>query len=357
MKVSIGFKLRTGPWGGGNQFGHALANQLRSEGIDVSFDLKDRDLDIILLTEPRGHLKSSAYTDKEILRYLYFQNRNAIVVHRINECDERKGTNTVNPILRRANRCADYTVFVGSWLRPLLEGQGLSPKRWSAILNGSDQTIFNPEGYTPWEGTGPLKLVTHHWSAHHLKGFDIYAQLDGMLGDPAFREQFEFTYVGNLPDRFEFKNSRYVEPKSGLALAAELKQHHVYLTASQFEPGGNHQNEGANCGLPLLYRNSGCLPEYCAGYGVEFGSENFVEKLLEIKAGYSDLVPKMAAYPHTSERTAEAYVALFHDLMAQRDELVADRQLFSRPELLLRATTPTIPLHKIQHKVKQWINR
>ena len=66
-----------------------------------------------------------------------------------------------------------------------------------------------------------------------------------------------------------------------------MKKHHGYITASINEPGGNHQNEGALCGLPLLYSNSGCLPEYCDGYGIKFSKSNFENKLIEFFQNYS----------------------------------------------------------------------
>ena len=49
----------------------------------------------------------------------------------------------------------------------------------------------------------------------------------------------------------------------GKELANELRKHDIYITGSKNEPSGNHHMEGALCGLPILYVNSGALPEYC----------------------------------------------------------------------------------------------
>ena len=145
-------------------------------------------------------------------------------------------------------------MFIGEWLTrlPLWRQHLRSP--WFVIRNGSDTRIFHSRGYRPWRGEGPLTLVTHHWGYHPMKGFDVYAALDDLLADAAWRERLAFTYVGNLPRGFAFRNSRYVPPLDGEALAAELRSHHVYITGSKNEPGGNHQNEGALCGLPIIYR-------------------------------------------------------------------------------------------------------
>lgn len=327
--------MQPGPWGGGNQAMTAMVGYLREHAVEVSFDLAAPDLDLILLTDPRSQLRSCAYTDVEIARYLRTRNRRAIVVHRINECDERKGTQGLNARLIRANACADHTVFVSGWLRDLFAAQGLHPAASSVIHNGSDRAIFNPGGYTPWDGKGVLRLVTHHWGAHWLKGFDIYQRVDDLLEMPRYRDRISFTYIGQLPKGVSFRNAAYVEPLHGKALADELRKHHVYLTGSQFEPGGNHQNEGANCGLPLLYRESGCMPEYCEGFGVSYVAENFEEKLEEMMERYGDLVGRMGNFPNTSGRMCEAYFRLFSDLVARREHVLAARHWSRRVGLRL----------------------
>ena len=165
-----------------------------------------------------------------------------------------------------------------------------------------------------------------------MKGFDVYAALDDMSGQEAWRDRVAFTFVGNLPKGFAFKNARYVRPLDGEQLAAELRSHHGYLTASINEPGGNHQNEGAMCGLPLLYRESGCMPEYCAGYGVSFRSvDDFPAALDRYIAQYPALVPKMASYPHTAEHMTSDWIALFERLCAERDGLIERRNLWRAP--------------------------
>lgn len=336
MNVSIGVKLQSGPWGGGNQALSVLADYLRKKGVHVYFDLGNADLDIIVLTEPREFLKSSAYSDNDIIHYLRKVNRGTIVVHRVNECDERKATCDVNQRLRRANLCADHTVFVSGWLKDLHLNKGFACESYSVILNGSDRSIFHPMGYQRWDRKGPMKLITHHWGSHWMKGFDIYQRLDELMEKKRLESRISFTYVGNLPKGFSFRNATYIEPKHGVQLASLIRQHNVYLTASQNEPGANHQNEGANCGLPLLYRESGCLPEYCNGYGISFTEKNFEEKLSEMMTRYHDLADGMKNYPHTAERMCKDYYDLFVELLDKREERLKKRRWWRRPGWLLR---------------------
>ncbi len=324
MKVSIGMRLKRGPWGGGNQFGRALAAFLQEQGVEVHFDLTPPDLDLILLTEPRRHLSICAYDPPAIWRYLAAHPR-TLVVHRVNECDERKDTRGVNRCLRLANWVADHTVFVSAWLRDLFLKQGMASPSHSVIRNGSDPAIFHPRGYRPWQGEGPLRLVTHHWSNHWNKGFDIYQRLDQLLGREPFRSRYRFTYIGNLPEGFRFQNAEYVPPLSGHELAQALRRHHVYLTASRNEPGSHHQNEGAACGLPLLYLESGSLPEYCQGFGVPFTPEDFEDRLEEMRRRYPELVTRMPRYPHQAPRMCRQYHRLFRHLLEHREDVLAAR--------------------------------
>jgi len=246
----------------------------------------------------------------------------------------------MNRLLRRANYCADHTVFVGTWLKDLPLWECRPDARYSVITNGADTGVFNREEWSPWRGHGALRLVTHHWGGNWMKGFDIYQRLDEMLAEPAWKGRIEFTYVGNLPRGFAFRNARYVAPLDGKALAAELRTHHAYVTASMNEPGGNHQNEGALCGLPLLYRRSGCLPEYCDGFGVSFDKTDFESSLQQLIAEYDSLVAAMTAYPHTAERTCANYLALFDELIKSRNQILASRHLWRNPWLLLRHQLP-----------------
>ena len=65
-----------------------------------------------------------------------------LVMHRINECDERKGTNFVNKYIIEANKIADYTVFVSTWLKNLYINQGMNAKNKQVLLAGASKDIL-----------------------------------------------------------------------------------------------------------------------------------------------------------------------------------------------------------------------
>ena len=93
------------------------------------------------MTESRNHLRISTFDHVDILKYLS-KKKDTVVVHGINECDERKGARGINKFLMRANLCTEYTVFIGTWLADLYAKKGFSRKNYAVILNGTNSQIF-----------------------------------------------------------------------------------------------------------------------------------------------------------------------------------------------------------------------
>lgn len=328
MKVSIPFLIADTAAGGGNGFVKSLASSLKKKGHTVVFNLESKDIDIILIIDPRWNHSHATYNSRDIAIYLKRVNSNALIVHRINECDERKGTKGMNRKLRIINYIADSTIYVGSWLKELdLRYRNIEKSFDTVILNGADAEIFNALSFKPWDGNGPLNLVTHHWSSNPMKGWDIYSKLDFLLSNNYWKKKFAFTFIGNLPKGVVLKNSNHISPIGGVSLAREISKHHGYVTASINEPGGNHQNEGALCGLPLLYRDSGCMPEYCSGYGISYNEDNLEAKLIEFHENYSSLVKLMPSYPHTASVMAAQYLKHFDYLIQNRSKIISERNL------------------------------
>ena len=327
MKVSIGTNIKDGPWGGGNLFAVNLKSYLLNNGHEVVHDLKDDDLDIILITEPRKTSESSAFTHIQVQNYLRFQNSNALVVHRINECDERKGTNFVNKYLIEANKVADQTVFVSRWLKDLYIRQGMNQLRKTVILAGADKKIFNTDNKSVWKEDQKIKLITHHWGANKNKGFDVYEKIDDLMGTEKWKEKIEFTYVGNLPANFNFRNARHITPLSGEKLAKEIKKNHIYITASINEPSGNHHIEGSQCGLPVMFIESGGVTEYCKDYGTSYTLQTLESKLEFVLENYNSLSSKISLYPNNSDRMAEEFMDLFKNMLKQKDTILNSRSI------------------------------
>ena len=314
MKIAIGSKIVQGPWGGGNLFTVSLKKYLQEKQVKVSHNLVEEDIDIILLTEPRIDSSTSTITLLEAKLYKRFVNKNVKIVHRINECDERKGTKYVNEKMTDISKSSDYTVFVSYWLESLYINFGLLKKNSKVIMSGSDLTIFNNINKVVWDKSPKLKITTHHWGNNWNKGFELYSLLDNLLGKPDLKEKFSFTYIGNLPKNFKFKNSIHRQPLFGSELAQELKKFDLYITGSLNEPSGNHQIEASLCGLPVLYLNSGGIPDYQKGFGTEITNKNLEEKINEIYKNYDHYYEKNIIFPFNSESMCAEYFKLFQNL-------------------------------------------
>lgn len=319
MKVSIGSKIIEGPWGGGNLFVKNMSDFLIKNGHEVIYDLSETNIDLILLTDPRSRKESSStFNHIEILNYKNKVNKDVVVVQRINECDERKDTNNINELYLNASNSADHVIFVSSWLREIYLNLGLNPDKSSVVLAGANKYVFNKENRDIWNGNSKLKFVTHHWSNHENKGFDVYKQLDNLIAEDRWKDKIEFTYIGNMNKNYEFNNSNIFEPLDGANLAKLIKEHHVYITASVNEPSGNHHIEAAQCGLPIIYKNSGGIPEYCKNYGVEL-DENIEHTIEFVLNNYDDLSNKILNYPNDSEKMCNEFYEIFKNLLSTKD--------------------------------------
>ncbi len=336
MKIAIGMNIQNGAWGGGNQFGRVLSEYLINEGHEVSFDLKDKSLDIILMTEPNRKLKTSAFNHIDILKYLIFKNSKAIVIHRINNTSEAKNESHkyFNKFRIHANAIADHTVFVSEWVRTVYFNSGFKSANSSVILNGGDQRLWGHK--KALSKHSKFKIVTHHWSDNPNKGFDIYKRLDEMLPQQEWKDKIDVTYIGRKPKDFEYHSIHYESPKSGEALAQAIQSHDIYLTASQNESGPMHVIEGALCGLPLLYRASGALPEYCDGYGVSFGQYDFEKKLKQIIYEYDHWLKNVSKYKHTADRMCKNYLLLIDGLFKNKKAILKNRRHVDIMRMLLR---------------------
>ena len=316
MKISIGSKIVEGPWGGGNLFAINLTNFLSKLGHDVIYDLSEPDIDLILLTDPRSRSESSStFNHIEIKKYIKHINPKTVVVQRINECDERKNTTNINQFYLNASDVADHVVFVSEWLREIYIKCGMSEEKTSVIYAGANSEIFNSEGFHKYKDDEIIKIVTHHWSSHANKGFKIYKKIDDLLVASEWKDKISFTYIGNTSEDFIFNKTNIIKPLAGLELAKEIKKHHIYVTGSINEPSGNHHIEAAQCGLPVLYVESGGIPEYCNGIGLSFEENNFEEKLKYLIDNYDEYAGKLSNYPFNSEKMCNEFYELFNNLV------------------------------------------
>ena len=311
MKIFFNRRPPSGPWGGGASFVKNMSDFLISKGHTVTYDLSNEgQIDIIFMIDPRP--SQDCYSVNEIYEYKC-RYPSAKILHRINECDKRKGTEFMDNIILRSNQICDKTVFISEWLQSYFIEKGFS-KESSVIYNGCDKNSFFQKKSK--EVSLPLKIVTHHWSDNWMKGFDIYTKLDEYLEK---NNDIEFTYVGRYYKGHSPKNTKLVSPLSGIELGNELRNHDIYITASRFEPCGMHHVEGSACGMPVLFHSEGGgINELCKNHGQEFTTfEEMIEKIEIIRNDYEQYCNMIDHEFLSSERCCNQYYDIICN-MAER---------------------------------------
>lgn len=313
--VAINMRPVKGPWGGSSVFVQQFSDALRQSGFRVCYDLW-RQVDVILIIDPRDDLQSKAFGMAEIRSYK-FRYPEVKIIHRINECDKRKNSSFIDELLREANTLADYTVFISEWLLEYFSSLWFDIRRPHCVIyNGADSRIFHPVGGTVYKEDQTLRIVTHHWADNPMKGFPVYAQLDRMIASGQVGNA-ELWIIGRWPKDIEWQAALLFQPAAGEKLAGLLRQCHLYITASLWEPCGMHHVEGAQCGLPLLaHADGGGIVEAAERYGLIFKND-LPECIAKARAEYSTLRDKIFTSMPNGIVMAYQYVRIVQMLIAQ----------------------------------------
>jgi glycosyltransferase involved in cell wall biosynthesis len=311
-RVAINLRPRRSPYGGGNQFVAQLAESLSSAGYRVGYRLQ-RTSDVVILVDPRPELTTFAL--EQVVKHR-LERPDAVVIHRVNECDLRKGSSGMDERLARANALADHTVFVSGWLRDHHAARWFDRGRpHSVVPPGADPAVFHPLGAEP--PADRYRVVTHHWSDNPMKGFAVYAEVDAAIAEGRL-PGFELWLIGRWPAAIAWRVAMLHPPARGAALGALLRSCHGYLTASRFDPGPMHVVEGLQCGLPVAYHaDGGGAAELAAAAGVAF-TDDPLAALRELRARHTELRQRALAAPVSGRAMCEEWRQLVQRLLAVR---------------------------------------
>ncbi len=314
--IAISMAPNRSPWGGASPFVWQLDATMRRLGWKVQYSLSPVP-DLVFVIDPRMDHPKKKFGLEELRRFRKAHPR-VPIVHRINECDQRKGTNDIDELLRQTSELADYTVFIAEWLRDYFAAKWFDLSRpHNCIYNGADPAVYHPFGSAVAREGESLTIVTHHWSDNPMKGFDIYEMVDHLIAGgelPGFR----LRVIGRWPKEMKWRSAELIGPMTGHPLARKLRECHIYLTASRWEPCGMHHVEGAQCGLPLVYHeDGGGIVEAGKKYGLGYRGDPS-EAIREVAARLPEFRRRVFTNMPSGDRMAMDYADVCRMLMADR---------------------------------------
>lgn len=274
MTINILFDFIDGPYGGGNQFLKALRDFFIKENV---FEKNPELADIILF--------NSHHKFKQLIK-LRKKHPEKIFIQRIDGPVSliRKNDKRTDKLISAINNyVADAVIFQSEWSKKENIKIGIGKNDFETIIiNAPNPQIFNKLNKVPFNSSRKTKIIATSWSCNMRKGFKTYKQLDEQLDF----SKYEMTFCGNSP--FKFKNIKLLKPIPSKELARVLKEHDIYITASQKDPCSNSLIEALHCGLPAIGLNDGGHPEIIGKGGLIFNSESeILQHLKTIENNYS----------------------------------------------------------------------
>lgn len=326
IRLFINYKTTDKPWGGSNSFLSALRSYL-SESAD--FELvsgENEDFDLMLLntayTAPGEYVSLRKVRSYQrfghagFLRYCLGGLKKKAVKTIVRLDGLRRfyaGTPNIegDEIQLALVDLVDTIIFQSKEsMRQFERVKGDILKQCFVIHNGVNQSIFNTDGKTFWNGKGRINVFTTSWSTNPRKGFEDMVRLSELEG-------IVLNYVGNWPDEIKHGKIILKPPMSQALLAEEYKKNHVFFFPSRNEACPNVVLEALSCGLPVIYHPSGGTPEITSGYGVEM-KDDLRSSLSAITDNYEAYVEKIVrdhfqfSISHAGRRYAEVLREVFH---------------------------------------------
>lgn len=249
------------PYGGGNQFMLALKKAFLKRGVNVLENKLDPKIDAYIL--------NSIHFDVD--QFLEFgRNHRLNVLHRIDGpihlirgYDRQKD----ELCFELNQKFASATVLQSTWTHQRIVEMGYNPVQPVVINNAVDHEIFHANGRIDFNRSRKIRLISSSWSNNPRKGGPVYKWLENHLD----WSRFEYTFVGNVSEKFQQTNHIPAVPSEDLADL--LRNHDIYITASKNDPCSNALIEALSCGLPAIYFEDGGHPELVKAGGLSFRTE------------------------------------------------------------------------------------
>lgn len=294
------------PTGGGHQFLRALWRELERRGIALVNNAVPRSAQACLF--------NSFNFDFQVLRRIRRKRPDCRFIHRVDgPIGLYRGFDdgTDQRILDLNRELADVTVFQSRFSLQAHQDLGMKFRRPLVIPNAPDPDVFHARGRTAFSTDRKTRLISVSWSDNPNKGAADYAWLDRNLD----YTRFEYTFIGRI--NAPLRNIRHLPPMDSRALADQLRQHEVFITASRHDPCSNSLIEALHCGLPAIYLRSGGHGELVGEGGLGYAEVEEAPELLDVLvANHSRF--QSAIPTHDIAVIANRYLALLDQSHADR---------------------------------------
>lgn len=263
-----------GPCGGGNQF----LNGLKDEFVKKNIYTNDIDEATVVLFNSHHKLK---YINSIKSKYPHMK-----IFHRIDGLHQlwrKNGADTDNIIKSFANNYADGVIFQSKWSKNIFEKYGFFiDKKIKIIPNAALNNIFKKRTK---KINDKIELITTCWSPGSHKGIEFYIFLDNNLNF----NKFNYTYIGQIPNGYKFKNINHLPPMDKNKLALYLQKSDIFISGVKIDAASNSITEALTTGLPVLYLDAGGNKEIVKNGGIGFNSnDDILEKLDILVKNYDD---------------------------------------------------------------------
>jgi glycosyltransferase involved in cell wall biosynthesis len=268
--LAVFHDFRPAPAGGGSQTLGAVVGEMRRRGVRVELGT--------IPSSSRAVLFNSFNFDFERFDVLARRADGVRMVHRVGAVTSLyrgfdDGTDARVGAINREH--ADATIAISHATIEMYRRIGIELVEARVIYNGCDHRIFHPNGRAPFARDRKTRLISSSWSDNPRKGAPTYRWLEENLD----WSRYEFTFVGNTATPFE--KIRHVPPLSSHELAAELRRHDAFVTATENDAYSNALVEALSCGLPAVYLVSGGSAEAVKDAGFGFHDREEIPGLLD----------------------------------------------------------------------------
>lgn len=325
------------PCGGSNNFIKTLHGALRQTGkFEFAQNIED-DYDILFLNEfkisagnppaesPQKRLKKikkiSTDLSSSFWKRLLIRNNTRtkkIIVRAVN-----LKQHSIKPSLRyrfednlkiKLVNMADMVIFQSHYQKDFFVKYGYKGKDNVVIHNGADDSIFNNNGTSIWNGSEKLRLVSSTMAVRPTKRHDLIAKVSEYEG-------VEVSHVGDWPNSIDKKKIEMLGVLEREEVADVLRHSHVFLHPSVKDPCPNVIFEAICCGLPVIYNSEvGSSAEIVKENGIAINVGNVEETIQQIKSRYHELksnIKQTQAY-YSIKRAANEYIKSFNQCLERK---------------------------------------